>query len=200
MIYETAVVVRSDLDEDSVKSIKDVVNKVIGEHDGEALVNDDWGVKTFAQPTTRGVTKGHYFYVMYRTDSAQCNQELERRLGLDERILKKLIVKLGPAKHQEALVKTYRKPGTQDGDKSKFDLDKDRKLHAKKKSCWFTASKTCPDWKDPSTYSWLVNEFGKISPARITGLRPKFQRKATEAIKRGRCLGLISYMSSRTAR
>jgi len=60
-------------------------------------------------------------------------------------------------------------------------------------------NKTNPD-ASISSYSWLVNEFGKISPARVTGLRPKFQRMSTTAIKRGRCMGLISYMSSETAR
>jgi ribosomal protein S18 len=73
-------------------------------------------------------------------------------------------------------------------------------MFSKRKSCYFSAKKTQPDWKDPSTYSWLVNEFGKISPARVTGLRPKYQRMATSAIKRGRCMGLISYMSNNVAR
>ena len=74
------------------------------------------------------------------------------------------------------------------------------KMFSKRKSCWFSEKKTTPDWKDPSSYAWLVNEFGKISPARVTGLRPKYQRMATSAIKRGRCMGLISYMSNHVAR
>jgi ribosomal protein S18 len=78
--------------------------------------------------------------------------------------------------------------------------DKDKKMHSKRKSCWFSAMKTSPDWKDPKSYSWLVNEFGKISPARITGLTPTFQRRANEAIKRGRNMLLISYQSNETAR
>ena len=87
-----------------------------------------------------------------------------------------------------------------DGDFGGYDVDKDRKMFAKKKSDWFIAKKTTPDWKDPSTYSWLVNEFGKISPARVTGLTPKNHRLAVAAIKRGRAMGLISYLSSHTAR
>lgn len=81
-----------------------------------------------------------------------------------------------------------------------YDVDKDRKMFAKKKSDWFIAKKTTPDWKDPSTYSWLVNEFGKISPARVTGLTPKNHRLAVAAIKRGRAMGLISYLSNHVAR
>ena len=90
--------------------------------------------------------------------------------------------------------------GGGEGDFGGYDVDKDRKMFAKKKSDWFIAKKTTPDWKDPSTYSWLVNEFGKISPARVTGLTPRNHRLAVAAIKRGRAMGLISYLSSHTAR
>ncbi len=87
-----------------------------------------------------------------------------------------------------------------EGDFGGYDVDKDRRMFAKKKSDWFIAKKTTPDWKDPQTYSWLVNEFGKISPARVTGLTPKNHRKAVAAIKRGRQMGLISYLSNQTAK
>jgi ribosomal protein S18 len=87
-----------------------------------------------------------------------------------------------------------------DGDFGGYDVDKDRKMFAKKRSDWFLAKKTSPDWKDPSTYAWLVNEFGKISPARVTGLTPKNHRLAVAAIKRGRAMGLISYLSNQTAK
>jgi ribosomal protein S18 len=78
--------------------------------------------------------------------------------------------------------------------------DKEKRMYSKRKSCYFSAKKTSPDWKDPKSYGWLVNEFGKISPARITGLTPKFQRRACDAIKRGRTMGLISYTSGDIAR
>lgn len=87
-----------------------------------------------------------------------------------------------------------------DGDFGGYDVDKDRKMFAKKRSDWFLAKKTSPDWKDPSTYAWLVNEFGKISPARVTGLTPKNHRLAVAAIKRGRQMGLISYLSNHVAK
>ncbi|MBF0300266.1 MAG: 30S ribosomal protein S18 [Oligoflexia bacterium] len=89
-----------------------------------------------------------------------------------------------------------------DGDKrysGQHDVDKDRRMFSRKKSCWFCAKKTDPDWKDPSSYAWLVNEFGKISPGRITGLCAKHQRHATTAIKRGRNICLIGYISGRTS-
>jgi small subunit ribosomal protein S6 len=70
---------------------------------------------------------------------------------------------------QERLLKAYKNPNNTNTEAGR-DLDKDRKMFSRRKSCWFSAKKTSPDWKDPSSYAWLVNEFGKISPARVTGL------------------------------
>lgn len=76
----------------------------------------------------------------------------------------------------------------------------DKRSFSKRKSDLYIAKKIKPDWKDPNTYSWVVNEFGKIQPARMTGLTPKNHRLAVAAIKRGRAMGLISYLSNYTAR
>ena len=111
--------------------------------------------------------------------------------------MKFIVVRLGDEKKQEEIVKAYSNPNHK---AAESDNDEGRnKKFSRRKSCHFSENKTEPDWKRPETYSWLVNEFGKISPARVTGLRPKFQRMATTAIKRGRNLGLISHLSNRTA-
>ena len=197
MIYESAFVLRQDATEEAIKKITDLVAETIKEYDGEILINEQWGVKQFAQPTESGQTRGNYFYVMYKANNT-CNTELERRFRISEDVLKFIFIKLGVEKDQEAIVKAYKNPSF--STEGLGDLEKEKKMFAKRKSCYFSAKKTAPDWKDPSSYSWLVNEFGKISPQRVTGLRPKFQRSATTAIKRGRCMGLISYMSNHVAR
>lgn len=201
MIYETAFVVRPDASEEIVNSIKNTLSEIFKEYGAETLVNDSWGVKTFAQPTEAGLAKGAYHYFMYRADGS-VNKEIERRFNLNEHLVRYIIVKLGEDRFQESLVKNYKNPNhTQaQGSEEDFNDDKDKKMHSKRKSCWFSAKKTSPDWKDPKSYSWLVNEFGKISPARITGLTPKFQREANDAIKRGRNMLLISYRSNEVAR
>ncbi|OFZ37462.1 MAG: 30S ribosomal protein S18 [Bdellovibrionales bacterium RIFOXYD12_FULL_39_22] len=56
-----------------------------------------------------------------------------------------------------------------------------------------------PSWKDPATYSWLISEFGKISPARVSGISRKYQRRITSEIKMARQLGIASYLSNRIA-
>lgn len=200
MIYELAYVLRTEATEEAIAKMAEVVQQTVKNFNGEVLVSDNWGVKTFAQATSNSVRKGNYFYVLYKADTS-ANQELERRLKISEDILKFLFVRLGEDDEQEQLVKAYKSPNqaasTAEGG---VDPEKEKKMFQKRKSCYFSAKKTAPDWKDPSSYAWLVNEFGKISPARVTGLRPKYQRLATTAIKRGRCMGLISYMSNHVAR
>ena len=109
--------------------------------------------------------------------------------------------KLGDTRVKEGVVKSHAQPFSEnsDAERSKSDMDKERRMFTKRKSCWFTANKMSPNWKDPSSYHWLVNEFGKISPARVTGVSCKHQRIATRAIKMARCIGLISHISNRLA-
>lgn len=205
MIYETAFVVRPDASEEVVNSIKSSLADTFKEYGAEVLVNDSWGVKSFAQPTESGLKKGSYHYFMYK-GAGKLNAEIERKFRINESLVRFMIVKLGEDKHQDDIVKNYKNPNNSQANADLDDEggfggeDKDKKMHSKRKSCWFSAKKTSPDWKDPKSYSWLVNEFGKISPARITGLTPTFQRRANEAIKRGRNMLLISYQSNETAR
>jgi len=199
MIYETAFVLRTEANEDAIKKAKSIVEETVKANGGEILVNDDWGVKQFAQPTSNGIQKGNYFFMIFKSDKA-ANPEIERLFKISEDVLKFVIIKAGEETEQEAIVKAYSNPNHGAKTEAGMDAEKEKKMFQKKKSCYFSAKKTQPDWKDPSSYAWLVNEFGKISPARVTGLRPKYQRMATTAIKRGRCMGLISYMSNHVAR
>jgi small subunit ribosomal protein S6 len=205
MIYETAIVVRPDASEEAVNSVKANLTDALKEFGGEVLVTDSWGVKTFAQQTESGLKKGAYHYFMYKGEGA-LNAEIERRFRINENLVRFLIVKLGDDKQQDEIMKEYKNPNhtavssDMDEDGGFGGDDKDKKMHSKRKSCYFSATKTSPDWKNPKSYSWLVNEFGKISPARVTGLTPTFQRRANESIKRGRNMLLISYQSNETAR
>lgn len=206
MIYETAFVVRPDASEEAVNSIKTGLSEAFKQFGAEVLVNDSWGVKSFAQPTESGLKKGAYHYYMYK-GAGDLNAEIERRYRINENLVRFIIVKLGEDKHQDDIVKNYKNPNHTKDTNAEMDEeggfggdDKERKMHSKRKSCWFSAKKTSPDWKDPKSYAWLVNEFGKISPARITGLTPTFQRRANSAIKMGRNMLLISYQSNEIAR
>lgn len=204
MIYELALVARPSATDEQIDQIKDMVAQVAKDYEGEVLLTDDWGRKEFAQAASDGSRTGHFIYYIYKAN-AEANTELARRMKINEQVHKSLTVKLGEDEESEALIKAYKTPYSKAHNGSQTDdlersAEKDKRKFAKRRTCWFTANKVNADWKDPKTYSWLINEFGKISPARVTGLRPKYQRMATSAIKRGRCMGLISYMSNNVAR
>ncbi len=205
MIYELALVCKADCDEGTLSKITEIVKTAISNDKGETLVTDDWGTKTFAQPAAKGVKKGHYLYFIYKTDE-NTNTELDRLFKINENVIKSMIIKLGENEEQETIVKKYKTPFSKaskgsvtDDIEENSDFEKERKRFARRKSCWFTARNIKADWKDPATYSWLVNEFGKISPARVSGVSRKHQRFAEAAIKRARQIGVASYLTNHIA-
>ena len=207
MIYELCVVAKTELQDESVEKLNELVRNVVSDFQGEVLIQDDWGPLTFAQMTAEGIERGRFLYFIVKHESSDANKELTRRFHINEGILRHMIVQLGENKRQEELVKNYKTPYSKkyrgsvvdDVEESEGDVKKERRRFARRKNCWFTAKKLQADWKDPNTFGWLVNEFGKISPARVTGISRKHQRFATSAIKRARNIGLASYISNAVA-
>lgn len=69
-----------------------------------------------------------------------------------------------------------------------------RALFRRKKFCKFTVEHIKEvDYKDIDILKDMVNENGKIIPARITGTKMRFQRQLSTAIKRARFLALMPY-------
>jgi len=208
MIYELALVARPESSDDQVNSLKDLVKDVLKSTKGELLLEDDWGTLTYAQPDKNGVTRGRYLYLVFKTDDIANNNELARRFKINEDVLRHMIVLLSDNNDdQEKLLKAYKCPNSKSHSGSVTDEeetdsgegDKERRRFSKRKNCWFSARKFKADWKDPKTFSWLVNEFGKITPARVSGISVKHQRFVTTAIKRARNIGLASYLSNHVA-
>lgn len=211
MIYELSVVTKSELGAEAHSQIAAIVADVVKGFDGEILLADDWGRLSLAQAYASGAKHAHFHYFMYRANT-QVNTELNRRFGINEGVLRTAIFNLGEDTEKETLVKNFKSPlskahrgsvldaKSEDDDDAGFeDMEDDRRKFAKRKSCWFTAKKIKADWKDPQTWNWLVNEFGKISPARVSGISRKHQRFANAAIKHARNLGISSYLSNRVA-
>lgn len=51
------------------------------------------------------------------------------------------------------------------------------------------------DYKDPDFLLQFVNDQGKILPRRITGNSLKYQRKVAQAVKRGRHLAMLPFVT-----
>lgn len=206
MIYEMAVVANEGLSSEKLSSLTSLMRDVVQQAKGEVLVEDDWGVLNLAQATSSGKERGHFLYLLYKADG-ELNKELSRRLKISEDVMKYMIVRAAEDEAQAELVKGLKMPYskkypgsvTESADDEKGLPDKDRRRFSKRKNCWYTAKNFHADWKDPQTFSWLVNEFGKIAPARVSGVSRKHQRFVTTAIKRARQIGLAAHLSGRVA-
>ena len=203
MIYELCCLVNSDASEAEVAKVNEIVGSSLKDFSGELVLEDNWGVKTLAQPTSSGKTKANFQYFIYKTENADVNKEIVRRLKISDHVLKYGVFGLGDDSQTADLLKNFKTPFSKKYNGSITDIDDEESEGGKKKfsrgkSCWFTARQLKSDWKDPNTYSWLVNEFGKILPARVSGVSRKHQRYVTTAIKRARNLGVLSHISNKT--
>lgn len=62
------------------------------------------------------------------------------------------------------------------------------------KNCQFCNTKTEPDYKDPGVLGKFLTERGKILGRTRTGICSTHQRALTQAIKRGRHVGLLPFI------
>lgn len=204
MIYELAILAKDSIGDQGAKALEKLVRETIAEYKGETLMFDDWGTKVLAQSTLKGASRGHYLFFMYRS-STELNAELTRKLGIQETTIRNLIVKLADDRKGAELLKKYKTPFSKTHRGSAIDILEEEgegmggRRFARRRSCWYEANKIIADWKDPGTYAWLVNEFGKISPGRVSGVSRKHQLKANAAIKRARNLCLVSHVSNAVA-
>jgi len=203
MIYELSLVSTKEATESDQAEFSKMVGEVIKENGGEVLLEDNWGQRNFAQQTSDGLKGGNYQYFLYRGNGAS-NVEIIRRLKINEKALKHLVIKLGEDRFQEKIVKAYKSPYSKthpgsvtDSEDNDGEEGREKKKFTRRRGCWFSSKKFKADWKDPATFTWLINEFGKISPARISGVSRKHQRFATTAVKRARQLGIVSHLSNR---
>ncbi len=207
MIYELVVCAKSKLSENIIAKLQEMLTSILKKDGGEVLIFDDWGHLTLAQETKKGLNSIRILYFIYRA-SNDVNKELTRNIRVTEGFVRHLIVKLGDAEKADTIVKNLKTPFSKkypgsvtdvDGE-TKYEDERERKNFSRRRTCYFTSKGIRADWKDPKSYIWLVNEFGKIAPARVSNVSRKHQRFVTTAIKRARNIGLISYMSNQIAR
>lgn len=84
--YETIYILQPDLNEDEIKTIADKVQDVIASYKGDFLRLEDWGVRKMAY-AIRKFARGRYLYLRY-DGGRELIAELERRLRLDEKVLR----------------------------------------------------------------------------------------------------------------
>lgn len=90
--YETIYIVHPDLGEEEIKALSEKVQGVITGMKGNCLRLEDWGTRRLAYPIKKQA-RGRYFYLNSEGDSALI-AELERRLRLDDKVIRYQSVKL----------------------------------------------------------------------------------------------------------
>jgi len=91
-MYETIIIVQPDLGEEETKALTDKVQDVISTMKGDFKRLEDWGARKLAYSINK-FNRGRYYFLRFDGD-APLIAELERRLRLDDKVLRYQSVKL----------------------------------------------------------------------------------------------------------
>jgi len=91
-MYETIFIVQPDLGEEETKGLTAKVQEVIASMKGDFKRLEDWGARKLAYPINK-FTRGRYYFLRFDGD-APLIAELERRLRLDDKVLRYQSVKI----------------------------------------------------------------------------------------------------------
>ena len=103
MFYELMKIVNPDLGEDAVEKVITRFTNNVKKNDGEVIRIEDMGIKTLAYKIEKR-SKGHYF-LSYLEGPGTMLSEIERTLGIDENVLRFIIIQLDEHVKREDLEK-----------------------------------------------------------------------------------------------
>ena len=90
--YETVFVLRQDLTSQQVEDISKDFKKILSDGKAKLLKEENWGLRSLAYKINKN-KKGHY--VLLETEApAAAIAEFERKLGLNENVLRFMTIKL----------------------------------------------------------------------------------------------------------
>ncbi len=91
-MYETIYIVKPDLVDEESKALSTKVQEIVASLKGDVKRLEDWGVRKLAYPIQK-VARGRYMYLRFDGDASMV-AELERRLRIDDRVVRYQTVKL----------------------------------------------------------------------------------------------------------
>ena len=89
--YEIMFIVKSSLDENTLASLVKDVQNLIANNKSKVIEFKDLGRKKLAYPINKEVSG--FYYLMYVTATTETIQEFDRKLRINENILRHLILK-----------------------------------------------------------------------------------------------------------
>ena len=90
--YEMMFIVKATMESDAVKKTADTIKKVVTDCGGKVVEFKELGEKKLAYPIKKELN-GYYFLMQFEA-TKEVETELSRKAGLDENILRHLIVRL----------------------------------------------------------------------------------------------------------
>jgi small subunit ribosomal protein S6 len=108
MFYELMKIVNPELGEDAVEKVITRFTNNVKKNEGEVIRIEDMGIKTMAYKIEKKL-KGHYF-LSYLEGPGPMLSEIERTLGIDENVLRFIIIKLDEHVKREDLEKAVVMP------------------------------------------------------------------------------------------
>ncbi|MDY6820598.1 MAG: 30S ribosomal protein S6 [Deferribacterota bacterium] len=96
-VYETILITRANLTDDASESIYNEVKDYLEKNDCQILKEEKWGRKKLAYDIDKQ-NDGIYYYIKYISSKYSIPKELERRLNLNENILRFLTTRLNERK------------------------------------------------------------------------------------------------------
>lgn len=91
-MYETIIIAKPDLGDEETKALTAKVQEVISSMKGDFKRLEDWGARKLAYPINK-FNRGRYYFLRFDGD-APLIAELERRLRLDDKVLRYQSVKI----------------------------------------------------------------------------------------------------------
>ena len=89
--YENTIVAKQDLADHDIKKIKDKYSEIINKSSGKVVKIEEWGLRNLANKI-KSYKKGFYIHYKFEGDNNTLN-EMEKRIKLDEKIIRHLTVK-----------------------------------------------------------------------------------------------------------
>lgn len=90
--YELMVVLHGDVEAEQIPARMDGLRTLVSENGGAVTDVIDWGRRRLAYPI-RSTLEGHYLITQFTSEDGAGNPEMERALGIDESVLRHLIVR-----------------------------------------------------------------------------------------------------------
>lgn len=104
--YETVFIARADLSTVQVEELATKLEDILKNEKAKVTKKDFWGLKTLAYPIAKN-KKGHYV-VFEISAPAPAIAEFERRMRLDESVLRYLTVRVEEPKKKKAVSKVVK--------------------------------------------------------------------------------------------